>query len=104
MKKAMISQPMRGETIEEVEKIRIKAQKKLEKEGYEVIDTYFKEFENWNFKDEGVKNKPVWFFARALAAMSQCDKVYMCKGWENARGCRIEKMVAEEYGLEVEEE
>ena len=26
---------------------------------------------------------------------------YFCKGWENARGCRIEHAAAVAYGLEV---
>ena len=30
--------------------------------------------------------------------MSECDTVYFCKGWENARGCKIEHEVAKSYG------
>lgn len=25
----------------------------------------------------------------------------MCKGWENAKGCRVEKFVAEQYGIKI---
>ena len=33
--------------------------------------------------------------------MSLCHKVYFAKGWENARGCKIEHEVALAYGLEI---
>lgn len=33
--------------------------------------------------------------------MSLCHAAYFCKGWENARGCRIEHDAAVAYGLEV---
>ena len=31
--------------------------------------------------------------------MSKCNAVYFCKGWENARGCRIEHETAKAYGF-----
>lgn len=34
----------------------------------------------------------------------EADVVYFAKGWENARGCRIEHTVAKEYGLKIMEE
>ena len=33
--------------------------------------------------------------------MSDCEAVYFCDGWKHARGCRIEHMLAEEYGLNI---
>ena len=33
--------------------------------------------------------------------MSLCDAAYFCKGWENARGCRLEHDAAVAYGLEI---
>lgn len=33
--------------------------------------------------------------------MTLCHAVYFCKGWENARGCRIEHDIAVAYGLEA---
>ena len=29
------------------------------------------------------------------------EAVYFCKGWENARGCKLEHAVAEAYGLTI---
>ncbi|MBQ9284233.1 MAG: DUF4406 domain-containing protein [Acidaminococcaceae bacterium] len=31
----------------------------------------------------------------------RCDAIYLCTGWENSEGCRMEKMVAELAGKEV---
>ena len=33
--------------------------------------------------------------------MSKCNAVYFCKGWENARGCKIEHKTAKAYGLDM---
>lgn len=33
--------------------------------------------------------------------ISECDSILLCEGWENSKGCRVEKFVAETYGLEI---
>ena len=103
MKKIMISQPMNGLTEEEI----INAQKKYfeyaKKENLEVVNTYFKD--EWYSQDSmslrGVVQMPVCFLAMSLEKMSQCNIVYFAKGWENARGCKIEHEVALQYGLDI---
>lgn len=102
-KKAMISQPMNGLTDEEIEKTREKAIRHLDRLGYKVVSTLFKDgwYNNSAMKDRGVMNIPVYYIARSLESMSFCDSVYFCDGWEDARGCRIEHDVAEEYGLDI---
>lgn len=101
--KAMLSQPMNGKTEEEIVATREKAIKVLETQGYELVDTYFND--EWSRKEnmeaEGVIQIPVRFLAKSLEKMSLCDAVYFCKGWEQARGCRIEHEVAVAYGLNV---
>lgn len=102
-KKAMISQPMNGLTDEEIEKTREKAIRHLDRLGYKVVSTLFKDgwYNNSAMKDRGVMNIPVYYLARSLESMSFCDAVYFCDGWEDARGCRIEHDAAEEYGLDI---
>jgi hypothetical protein len=103
MKTAMISQPMAGKTEQEILEEKVKATKELNKRGYEVVNTYFAD--EWtkkeNLEKEGVKNIPLCFLARSLAKMSTCDAVYFCKGWHNARGCKVELEAAKSYGLDI---
>jgi hypothetical protein len=44
---------------------------------------------------------PLCFLAKSIENMSLCHKAYFAKGWENARGCKIEHEVALQYGLEI---
>lgn len=98
MPKAMVSQPMAGETDEQIAATRERAKAKLEAMGYEVVDTLFTEEA---VDVSGVVQVPLSFLAKSLESMSLCHAVYFCKGWENARGCRIELDAAVAYGLEV---
>ena len=102
-KKAMISQPTNGLTDEEIEKTREKAIRHIDRLGYKVVNTLFKDgwYNNSSMKDRGVMNIPVYYLARSLESMSFCDAVYFCDGWEDARGCRIEHETAEAYGLDI---
>ena len=102
-KKAMISQPMNGLTDEEIEETRNKAIRHLERLGYKVVNTLFTDewYSESAMKDRGVVNIPLCYLAKSLENMSLCDVAYFCDGWEEARGCRIEHAVAEEYGLDI---
>ena len=97
-KKAMISQPMRGKTREQIEAERAEAVKMLEAEGYEVAETIFN-FDEAELAAAGVVNKPLYYLAKSIEAMSHCDAVYFCPGWSDARGCWIEYEAAKAYGL-----
>lgn len=101
--KAMISQPMAGKTPEEIIETRNRAIEFLEKNGYEVVNTLFTDvwYSESSMKDRGVVNKPLCYLAKSLENMSLCDVAYFCKGWERARGCRIEQEAAKAYGLIV---
>lgn len=95
----MISQPMAGKTEEEIKATRDIAIKKLNELGYEVVDTLFTD--EAKEKSNNVVNIPLWFLAKSLQKMSECDAVYFCKGWGNTRGCNIEHDAAELYELEL---
>ncbi len=102
-KKAMLSQPMNGKTDAEIVVTREKAVAALEKRGYEIINTLFTD--EWYSREamtaRGVVQVPLCFLAKSLENMSLCHAAYFCKGWENARGCRIEHEAAKAYGLEI---
>lgn len=102
-KKAMISQPMAGKTDEEIAETRDKARTRLREMGYEFVNTLFTDewYSNESMEERGVVQVPLCFLAKSLENMSLCHAAYFCKGWENARGCRIEHDAAVAYGLEV---
>lgn len=101
--KAMLSQPMAGKTNEEIVVTREKAIKVLQEHGYEVVNTLFTDewYNQEASKSGNVVQRPLFFLAKSLEAMSHCNTVYFCKGWEKARGCRIEHQAAMEYGLVI---
>ena len=96
MKKLFISQPMKGKTNEEILAVRQKAIESAERhlgEKVEVIDSFF--------KDAPVDANPLWFLAKSLELLSTADVAYFAKGWDQARGCRVENTCAIEYGIEL---
>lgn len=103
MKKAMLSQPMAGKTDEEIIVTRDKAIAVLAERGYQVVNTLFTDewYSTEKMQERGVVQIPLCFLAKSLESMSLCHAAYFCKGWENARGCRIEHDAAVAYGLEI---
>ena len=96
MKKLFISQPMKGKTNDEILAVREKAIASAKRElgeEVEVIDSFF--------KDAPVDAKPLWYLAKSLELLSTADVAFFAKGWEEARGCRIENTCAIEYGIEL---
>lgn len=99
MKKLFISQPMRGKTDEEILAERKKAIESAERnlgEPVEVIDSFF--------QNAPADARPLWFLGKSLELLSTADIACFAKGWEDARGCRIENQCAIEYGIEVIED
>lgn len=95
--KAIICQPMRGKTTDEIKAVREKATKYLESEGYEVVNTFF----DPNEIPEANKHKPLYCLSTSIRAMSFCDAVYFCEGWQDYRGCVLEYIAAGTYGLKI---
>ena len=93
--KIMISQPMRGKTNEEIRKEREKLIRQLELNGHEVVDTIINE--------EPPKNidEAIYYLSKSIEFIGKADAVYFMKGWEKARGCKIEHEVAVEYDKQV---
>lgn len=103
MKKAMLSQPMGGKTNEEIVATRERAIRALREKGYEIVNTLFSDewYSKEKMEERGVVQIPLCFLAKSLENMSLCHTAYFCKGWENARGCRIEHEAAKAYGLDI---
>ena len=96
MKKLFISQPMKDKTNEEILEVRKKAIKSAERELGEKVEVI-----NSFFQDAPVNANPLWFLGKSIELLSTADVVFFAKGWEEARGCRIENTCAIEYGIET---
>ena len=103
MRKAMISQPMNGKSDEEIYETRDRVMGLLTESGYRVVNTIFtgEQYSDENMKSRGILFPPLRLLAESLSYMSECDTVYFCKGWDKARGCRIEHEAAKAYGLNI---
>lgn len=72
---------------EKADKIKIA----LSKSGYEVVNP---------FDIIPDKKNPDWFdyMGADLRELQKCDAIFLCKGWNNSKGCRLERFFAEEHG------
>lgn len=97
--KVFISQPMRDKTDEQIKQERLNAiediKYRFKTDDVEIIDSFF----------EGAPYdaKPLWFLSKSLELLSIADVIYMCNGWREYRGCRIEYLCAAEYGIQIME-
>lgn len=93
-KRVFISIPMNNRSSEEIEGKFNRVKRRLETIGFSVEESYKKEYN----KDD---TSPLYALAESLIHMSHCDVAIFCKGWNKARGCIVENMVANLYGLKV---
>ena len=56
------------------------------------------------FQSAPADARPLWFLGKSLELLSTADMAYFAKGWENARGCKIENECAIQYGVTVIED
>jgi hypothetical protein len=93
--KVFISQPMKDKTEKQIQNERdatIAHVKQLHPDAQlEFLDSFFKDF----------NGNPVQFIGKSILLLGEADVAVFCKGWEDARGCRIEHTVAWEYGITV---
>ncbi len=93
--KVMISQPMQGKTDEEIKREKQKIVDKLEKLHIEVVNSFFDE------EAPNDINAGLYYMAKSIQVMSEVDAVFFTKDWQMARGCRIERQIAKEYGIKI---
>ena len=94
--KIFISQPMKGRDAEEIQKEReeaIPALKEKYGEEVEIVDSFVKDFP----KDANA----AWFLGRSIELLSSADGALFLGNWYEARGCRIERNVCHEYGIDI---
>ena len=94
MKKLFISQPTKDRTQEEImaeRKELIQKAKAKYGEEIEILDSYFANF----------NGNALAFLGKSLEVLSKADVALFGKGWENARGCKMEHLACKEYGIET---
>ena len=98
VKKVFISQPMKGKTDEEILATRDMAMTTVTKrigEPVLILDSFI----------QGAPGtKPLWYLGESLKVLSEADVAFFARGWRTARGCAIEHLCADEYGVEIIEE
>lgn len=97
MKKLFVSQPMRGKTDEEILHVRaeaIAAAERMLGEDVEAIDSFF-----------GTSNMShaLEYLGESIKLLAKADIAFFARGWDKARGCKIEHTCAVEYGIPVVE-
>ena len=94
--KVFLSHPMHGLTEEQIMSIRDSAYYYLRSVygNIEIID-------NLHMYEAPKNSGRLWQLGRSIQQMEEADAIYFSEGWENARGCLIERQVAEKYGLRI---
>lgn len=91
MKRLFISQPMNG-----------RSNRAIMEERQGIIDNYMAN--GWDVIDSVLNMGPadaIKYLAASIELMSDADRVLMMRGWEKARGCKIEHEVAVLYGKDI---
>lgn len=96
-----VSVPMNGKEEEEIlRQIQITEQKYLNLIGCTLDDVYF--YDNHHACRNLEIHEPnagLRYLGIAIGMLANCDAAIFGKGWTKARGCRIEHMCCEEYGI-----
>lgn len=94
--KVFISQPMKGKSDEQILADRADAYALIRSvcPDAELIDTFIDE--NLSEKHGGLR-----YLSKSIDMLDEADAVWMLKGWEDARGCKIEHDCAIAYGIPV---
>lgn len=101
--KVFISQPMSGLTYEKVAKVRDQAIEEIKNiyqffeknDQLEIVSTTF--IRDGEVIPENASR--LWWLGRAIQMLEGVDVIYFCKGWENSKGCKVEKLVATEHNI-----
>lgn len=97
MKSVFISQPMNG-----------KSEKEIMKERQRVAGILLTMIGPFNLLDTHFTHPigtgtPLEYLGESIKCLSQADLAVFCPGWETARGCRVERLCCEEYGVSIVE-
>lgn len=98
----MISQPMNGKTNDQIKKEREEVIEKFNSLHIDVINSIIDETADPETYNE--YHPALFYMAKTIDFMAQVDAVYFMKGWEEYRGCRIEREICKEYDVKILDE
>lgn len=98
-KKVFISIPLADKSVQAVREAwdsAIEQVKKYLDEPFEVIQSL-----SVDNPPTGIKSASLWYLGFSLQKLAEADIAYFSRGWQTARGCKIEYEAAWEYDLDV---
>lgn len=94
--RVMISLPMDGKSEDDIKSEWTKVANALCDLHIDVVDTLFQD----EYPGECL-HPGLYYMAKTVDVMSNVDAVFFHKDWNSARGCRIERKIAEAYGIKI---
>lgn len=90
--KVFVSLPMRGLSTEKIATRQQEIFSKFAREGWELLDTI-------SPAPDADSENDLWYLGRSVQLMGKADVVIFAKDWRNARGCIVEHLITEAYGI-----
>lgn len=93
MKKVYVSIPITGEDYNSQRDHACVVIKELKRQGYDVVTPF-----------DIVKSVTTPYneaMGKCVAALLECEAIYLCKDWQKSKGCSAELQIALIYGLGV---
>lgn len=98
--RVFVSQPMRGLSDDEIMEARTSLVKKIDvkfpESEIQIIDSFLDISGN-----PDTKHIPLYYLSKSFELLSGADVAVFGKGYNEARGCRLEHIAATEYGIKV---
>lgn len=93
-----ISQPMQNKTDDEIKTARNEAIRLVNGifDNATILDSYFPDYPYSAYNNI---NKSLWYLSKSLEVLAQADYAVFLPGYENARGCALEKECCDKYGI-----
>lgn len=88
-----VSLPMRGYSVDDIRDRIAKLYKPFKKAGYKLIETVWTEPE-----PDDIRNH-TYYLGKSISALCMADAVVFAKDWAKAPGCRIERMICNNYNI-----
>ena len=68
-----------------------------------IIDSYIDDTTRNEFQERmgDAINWDIYWLSQSLQKLAMADVIWLCEGWEDSKGCKIELECAIKYGLDI---